>query len=207
MLVATFGSPNVKAERLVAYEVGYRLEPNRGLSLDIAAYYNVYHDLIDTVTGPVRFEPAPAPAHLLMPETFANVGNGHGWGTEISAQWQATARWRLAADYTWLRIPVLDGAGEFDSPEHQVRLRSYLTLARDWEINTAIQYTSRLVNRQFPAAVRADVGFVWRPLRSLELGVWGQNLLDPAHPEAASFISTFRGQVPRTFLGKLTWRY
>jgi hypothetical protein len=111
------------------------------------------------------------------------------------------------ADYTWLRIRFLDGAREFDSPEHQGRLRSYITLRRNWEINSGLHYASRTRTQRIPANLRFDLGLIWRPYASVECGLWGQNLLDPQHPEANSFISPFRGQVPRTFLGKITWAY
>jgi hypothetical protein len=42
---------------------------------------------------------------------------------------------------------------------------------------------------------------------SIEAGVWGQNLLEDHHAEANSHMSPFRGEVPHSFLGRLTWRF
>lgn len=44
--MALFGSDNLVAESLIAYELGYRIEPTRQLSIDVATFYNVYDDLV-----------------------------------------------------------------------------------------------------------------------------------------------------------------
>jgi iron complex outermembrane recepter protein len=200
-------NPEVQSEKLTAYELGFRFEPSRTVSVDVATFYNVYSELIDSPAGPSRFVLTPSPPHVVVPLNFTNTGGGNSHGVEVAAQWLVTDRWQLGADYTWLRIRFLDGAREFDSPEHQVRLRSYLTLPGNWEINSALHYTSHLRTQPIGAYLRFDLGFVWHPRSSLEIGVWGQNLLDPQHPEANSFTNAFRGQVPRSLLIRVTGRF
>jgi iron complex outermembrane receptor protein len=207
IMVSVLGDPNIKSENSIAYEVGHRFEPTRSLAFDLASYYTVYRDVIDSVAGPTRFEAQPLPAHLLMPLTFTNIPGGYSYGGEAAVQWYVMPGLRVAADYTWLRIRFLDGAREFDSPEHQVRLRAFATLPHNWEITGALHRSSRLRTHNIPASLRFDLGLGWRPYPGLEFGLWGQNLLDPQHPEAVSFMSAFRGQVARTFVGRITWEF
>ena len=54
-LVSVFGNPNFKSEELLAYEVGYRVEPIKRVSLDFATFYNVYHDLRTVEPGDAIF--------------------------------------------------------------------------------------------------------------------------------------------------------
>ena len=51
VLVSVFGNPNLESEVLTAYELGYRVKPIERLSFDVAAFYNVYDQLISTVQG------------------------------------------------------------------------------------------------------------------------------------------------------------
>jgi outer membrane receptor protein involved in Fe transport len=55
--------------------------------------------------------------------------------------------------------------------------------------------------------VRFDVGASWRPGESLEIGIWGQNLVDDRHVEFSSLFTPLRTEVPRTVLAKLSWSF
>jgi iron complex outermembrane recepter protein len=48
---------------------------------------------------------------------------------------------------------------------------------------------------------------IWHPNKSLEVGIWGQNLLDDQHPEFTATNATLRTEISRGVLGKITWRY
>lgn len=208
---ARVGNPDLTSEELRAFELGYRFEPGSRWSLDLATFYNQYRDLIGSVPQPNRFEATPVP-HILIPLLAANNDAANTWGAELAIQWRASDHWRLSADYSWLKTNMrLDKAREGDSPQHQAHLRSYLTLAPRWELNTSLSYVSQLftsISRQhIPAYTQLDVGLTWRPTTSLELGVWGRNLLDGHHQEYASLQTSFRTEIPRSFLGRITWRY
>lgn len=205
LAVTLFGSHDVEAETLIAYELGWRIEAHRRVAFDLATFYDVYDDLTDFVAGPSRFE-APPP-RVVLPLNATNLSGGNSRGAELAVEWTPNARWRMVGDYTWLHIRFLDGAREFDSSEHQVRLRSYLDLPHDLELNGAVFYASALRNQPIPSYTRVDLGLLWHPTASIELGVWGQNLLEDRHTEANSFRSSFRGAVPRGFVSRATWRF
>ena len=213
-LASIFGNPNVKAEELISYELGYRVEPVKQLSLEAAAFYNVYDNLIGTVAGTPVFEAVPAPPHLLVPSTFQNGQSGTTYGGELTARWQVTDLWRLTGSYSWLHMRLQPNrTANSESPQQQFQLRSDLDLSSNVQLNSALYFVDR-VNSQagttvasVPSYVRLDVGVSWRPTQSLELGLWGRNLIDNQHPEYSSYRTTLRTEVPRSVLGTVTWKF
>jgi iron complex outermembrane receptor protein len=206
-LVAFIGNRNLKVEELIAYELGYRIEASQRLSIDIAVFYNVYDNLVGFEAGTPVFEINPSPPHLLFPQNADNISGGHSYGGEVEMQWGVTDHWRLAAGYSWLHMRFLDGSSEFDSPEQQAHLRSYLALPRNLELTGAISFVDRLRTQGIASYVRLDLGLTAHPRKSLEVGVWGQNLLDVRHAEFASVTTTLVTEVPRALVAKFTWSF
>jgi iron complex outermembrane recepter protein len=222
-LVAVVGNPNEAAEELLAYEIGYRIEPMKQMSFDITAFYNNYKNLSSVTIGNPQVEASPAPLHLLIPYAYGNSASGDTYGAEFSAQWNVTEYWRLAGSYSLLKMqlrPDSNSGGStvanysaFDSPQQQFQIRSYLDLPGHLELNQALYYVdqinppSDLSTVPVPAYFRLDMGIIWHPAKNLELGVWGQNLLSSQHIEYNSAISTVRTEIPRGVIGKITWRF
>jgi hypothetical protein len=65
--VSVLAIQNLTAEKLLAYEVGYRVAPARNLSFDVTGFYNVYEHLLVQVPNPTVIQTSPprASAHLL----------------------------------------------------------------------------------------------------------------------------------------------
>jgi iron complex outermembrane receptor protein len=197
----------------VSYELGYRIEPTKRLSFDLAAFYNVYDDLVGYVPGDPQFQMDPSP-HLLIVSTAQNNQSAETYGAELSAKWQVMDHWRLAGSYSWLHMRVRpDPRDEKTSPQHQFQIHSYIDLPHNLELNSALYFVDHIASdfRQatLPIAsyVRLDVGVTWRPTPSLELGIWGQNLLDNRHAEFNNLRNPQRTEVPRGVMGKITWRF
>ncbi len=214
VLVSFFGNPNLEAEKLVADELGYRIALNPKLSFDLASFYNTYHDLSAVTPEAPYFEISPAPPHLLIPSIYQNALFAETYGAELSVNWQATSTWRLMGGYTWLHMHVRpDPSLEGQSPRQQAQVRSYLDLTSHWELNGAAYYVERVTppvgagSVVIPSYLRLDVGAVWRPTGTLEIGLWGQNLLDPRHPEFANRNSQIVTEVPRSYLLRATLRF
>lgn len=212
--VALLPTSTLQSEELIAYELGYRVQPAKALALDWAAFYNVYQNLHVFTLQPNRFETTPPPPHVLVPVEGFYDNPGDTYGVELQAQWQVTEGWRLAAGYTWLHMRLdHDEATERDNPQHQFHLRSSLDLTHNTELNGVVYYVDKTAhvanNATFttPAYVRLDLGATWRPLKNLELSIWGQNLLDPRHSEITSFHTAYVTEIPRGVLGKITWRF
>ena len=217
ILITVVGNPNFKSEELLAYELGYRAEPTKQVSFDVTAFYNVYDRLEQFVQGAPQFVATPPPPHLVIPLTAENSQQGETYGTEFLTEWHATAHWKWTASYTLLQMhisPNAPGASVNNhSPQNQFQIRSYLDLPHNVELNGAVYYVGEispvegLSEQRIPSYVRLDLGLSWRPIKSLEIGIWGQNLLDGQHPEFTSENNSVITEIPRSVVGKITWHF
>ncbi|MGA2982566.1 MAG: TonB-dependent receptor [Terriglobia bacterium] len=218
-LLSIFGNPNFKSEVLLAYELGYRVEPIRRVSLDFATFYNIYHDLRTLEPGTPSIETTPPPPYLLVPEVFGNGAHGQTFGAEASADWSVVNRWKLTGSYSWLNMRLQLDPSSHDtssataaagqSPRHQFQVRSYLTLPRRFDFDSSLYYVDRLPALNTPAYTRVDARLAWHPTESIELSVVGQNLLDERHFEFIDAADQLylSSQVKRSVYGKITWRF
>jgi outer membrane receptor for ferrienterochelin and colicin len=85
------GNPEFASENLHAFEMGYRVQPHRRLTLDAAVFCNVYDDLRTGELGTPLFEALPAPHFNL---TARNNMSGETYGAELAAKWQMVDWWR-----------------------------------------------------------------------------------------------------------------
>ena len=207
------GRDSLDSEKLIAYELGYRLQPHAQLSLDLAVFYNTYTDLRSLEPQP--FTPGLPPVYVpLVPSTQYH---GETYGFEFTPSWQATDWWRLQAGYSYLQMELhrdsssLDMLTELDegrSPRHQFSLRSSFDLPHDVQFDAWVRYVDRLPTLDIPAYVSLDLRLAWRPRKNLELAIVGQNLLDDRHPEfRSSLITTVPTEIERSVYGKVTWRF
>ncbi len=209
------GSPEFRAETLLAYQLGYRAQPSRRFSFDVATFYNIYNDLGTTEPGAPFFQSSPA-RRLVIPLISQNLMKGETYGVEASAQWAPTSRWRLSADYAWLSMQLhrdpssQDGEAELaegDNPQHQFHVRSCLDLPGRLQWDTAAYYVDRLPHLGIPSYARLDTRLGWRPTSNLEVSLGLQNLLDNRHPEFLSTSSALHSEIGRSAYGKVTWRF
>ncbi len=182
----------------MAYEIGYRAQATERFSWDLATFYNVYGNLIGSVVAPPpTLETDPPPPHLILPIAFANSGSADTYGVELSTNWTVAEHWRLAANYTFLRMirrvfPAKRMILARD-PCHQVYLRSSWDLCKDVDFDLTARYVDCLTLLQVPSYITMDLRLAWRPRKHLELAVVGQNLLQPYHYEFGPF-NGFLGQ-------------
>ncbi|MEP7340327.1 MAG: TonB-dependent receptor [Acidobacteriota bacterium] len=217
IITAVLGSPNATSEVLRAYEFGYRVQPARKLSLDVATFYNIYKRLNSFEPGQPFFETDPLPAHLVVPVYYGNLLRGETYGLEASVNFDATSRWKLQGSYSFLRMQLHQDAAsrdtvsegtEGESPRHQAQLHSYFKLSRKFELDTAIYRVSRLMGQPIPAYTRLDARLGWHVRESLELSLSLQNLLDNRHPEFKGVdVGVITSQVRRSIYGKVTWKF
>jgi iron complex outermembrane receptor protein len=215
VLLRTYGNPNFESEEIIAYELGYRARPLERVSLDVAGFVNRIEGLRGFAPGTAFVEPEPGGGvHVVQPATATNLSSGYSYGAEVSAEWRALDHLRFHAGYSWIGFDI--GPEVFraqTSPKHQVHLRSYWDLPHSVQLMGAAYYVSSIsttdgvTTTEIPSYIRVDVGVTWRPVKSLEVGVWGQNLLDPGHPEFGSYQTSTVAEVPRSVVGKLTWSW
>lgn len=198
------GGANLKSEVLWAYELGYRIQPVKSVSVDLATFYNDYSHIIGF--GPVsQFNPGSPAGTADIP--WANTQNGSTWGGELSVTYSPFAIWRLTASYSLLEEHVHDiatGAPHPD-PEHQALLRSSYDLTRRISLDGQLRYVAKLADE--PAYATADARIAYRPTKNIELSLVGQNLFQPRHVEEGPTPLVPTAEVPRGFYGKITWKF
>src|SRR6266516_4160343 len=172
------GNRGFDSENLLAYELGYRVQPFSRLSLSAAPYYNFYDDLrsIDQ-TSPTNF-------------VFENHFKGEVWGIELSANYRATDWWRLSGGYNYVHkhlwpptTNALASVREGNDPQHQFSAQSIMDLPAHLQFDVTARYVDTLPSPNVPSYLTFDVRLAWTPIPRLELSVVGQNLLDNQHPE------------------------
>ena len=199
------GNRGFESEEVIAYELGYRIQPDPEVLLDIAAFYNVYDDLRSVEP------PAAAP----FPIGLANNLEAETWGLELRGNLQPVQGWYLTVAYAWLDKELrLDpgsrdtsgGAGEGNDPEHRITLKSNLDLPGGLELDGWLRYVDSLPSPAVDSYTELDLRLGWRASEALELSLVGQNLLHGTHAEFGP-ANPLREEVERGFYGKATWRF
>jgi iron complex outermembrane receptor protein len=206
--VAFSGNPDIVSEDLLAFEIGYRVQPFGGLSLDTTAFYNVYDDLRGFVVGEPTLVPGPTP-RIVFPAQMEANDSAETWGFEAAADWDVFPWWRLKAAYTYFRDNLEGMAfGRGTSPLHQASLRSMIDLGRGWEFDLWPRYVDNLSYDGVESYVDLDARLGWRPAAAVEFSLVGQNLLDSRRKESfPDLFPLMPTQAERAVYGKLTLRF
>lgn len=216
------GSNNFKSENVIAYELGYRTSPTPHLSFDLALFLNQYDNLRVPQPGSLNY--SELPINFVQPYTLTNSMHGHTYGAELSANWKPYDWWKLQATYSYLCSIMYLDAGNSDrlaqvnrldaasgSPRHQGGIRSGFYLGKQVELDLWLRAVGRVEyidDVSIPGYVTMDARIAWKPLKSLELSLVGQNLFQQHHPEyIPEFINTTASETPRSVYGKLTWKF
>jgi len=188
------GNTNLRAERLVSYEEGYRTLIHPKLYLSIAGFHNDYHDLIAQGAGVISAVGAPFPnPSLLVTFQYTNGIHGNTDGVEIAPDWQPVNWWRIRAAYSYLHIHLADQNGFTDtttlttlhgsSPNSQVSLFSQIDLPGKVQLDQTFRFVGALPAQTVKAYITGDARAGWSPNKSWSFSAVGQNLLQPHHAE------------------------
>ncbi len=184
-VVTLFGSDDLNAERLTAYELGYRIQPTEQLALDLATFYNDYSDLI-------VFEPGTpfvsGGGDLIIPLTAGNLTQGHAYGAELAAEWALRSDTRVKASYSFIELVVDDTsntpATQGDAvPENQIRLRVEHDLNDHTDIDLGLMYVDSMKLGNIDSYFRTDCRAEWRPSSHMSLTLGVQNLFHDGQVE------------------------
>jgi iron complex outermembrane receptor protein len=222
-VVELLGDPDRKAERLHDFELGYRTQITKQLSLDVAAFSSYYYGLQTQEPLQLIYESAGPPGAeapvLVAPFLFDDRAHAHNYGAEVFASWSVTPRWQISPGYSYLQMHVAGdpgsqdpSAGEiaYESPKHQFQFHSLLNLTHRVEWDTALYHVGQLVdggNGATPSYLRLDTRLGWRIRDSLEFSIAGQNLLSPAHAEYHDAFAVLHSLAQRSVIAKVTFRF
>src|SRR5258707_139717 len=216
-VVSVFGSHQFNSEDLLAYELGYRVQAGKNLSLDISTFYNNYSNLRTAEPGAPFVEGSPAPTDIVIPFVAGNKMSGGTYGVELFADWKVIPKWRLVGSYSYLQMDIHKNANSQDptpdipngsSPRHQWYLRSSIDLPKHFEQDTTLRFVDQLPSLNVPSYYSLDAHLGWRPVTKLEFSIGGQNLLDNQHLEfIPDFINTSPTEVKRSIYGSITLKF
>jgi iron complex outermembrane receptor protein len=182
------------AEKLTAYELGYRLRPMPSLFVTAAGFVNDLEDTLSTeLLTPFAEDTPPDPPRLILPVMFRNGLHGNSHGVEVTGDFRPVPWWRWTANYSWLRVQMTRDPGSADisqerryeglSPQHQVQVQSSVDLPRRVMVDWFFRYASELPAGPVPAYATSTVRAAWQPHPRLELAIVGQNLHEARHRE------------------------
>ena len=210
--VVVSGNDGVRAERLVALEAGYRLQPGDNLSFDVAAFRNDYDRLV-TNEPDEPFVVVTPPVHVIVPSHFENDMKGKSWGGTLAVNWHPTGDWRMRLQYAFmdLDLEVVPPGQDVNSPRvagnsprHQLALHSFLDLRSNVSLYAGLRYVDELPNQDVASYVATDVNLVWRFRPRVELALAVQNLTDDTHPE---FENRTGSLIERSAYLRLQWDF
>ena len=200
------GSRDFESEKLLAYELGYRIQPNPELLFDLAAFYNVYDDL--------RSQEPPA-SGVPFPRVLLNKLDAETWGAELRMNAQPRQGLRFQVAYARLEKRLrldpdsrdpLGGLAEGNDPEDRASLRTSFDLPSNLELDAWVRYVGELPQPRVDDYTEMDLRLGWRSGEALELSLTGRNLLHSSHAEFGP-AGPFREEVERSVYGKVTWRF
>ncbi len=213
--ISVLGNPDQRSEDLLAFEMGYRANPDPNFSFDIAGFYNIYDHLATVERRSIVLTPCTTPPFCALVTTqFDNLGAAQTYGVEVGTDIRPASWWQLHGAYTFLMmdfdhdgssndalITVTDGR----NPNHQVSVRSQFDLADDWDFDIWARYVSALPERGVDAYFTFDTRLAWRPTDGVELSIVGQNLIAGHHLEfTPELVDTTPTEIQRSVYGMIT---
>jgi iron complex outermembrane receptor protein len=208
------GNNNIQSEELTAYELGYRLEPRKDLSIDLAVFYNNYNKLESQTIGPPILG-----SQIVLPLNWDNAIAGDTYGGEISATARVTDSWRIVCSYSLLQTTFWTTssspsdattalADEGSAPQNQAQIHSYLDITRNLQFNASVFYVGDISRFNIPGYISTDLSLVWKPKESMECSIGVTNLFDNHHPEyGVTAGQGIASETPRTLYVQMSYQF
>jgi iron complex outermembrane receptor protein len=193
------GNETFESEIADVYEVGYRGQFAAAASLTVTLFTTEYDRLRS-------LRPNPGGA------VFANGIEGTNTGVEAWGTWRVLPNWQLFGGVTALRERWNVKPGNADiggvaalgnDPAVHWNARSSWDITADVGLDIMARRVGALPSPAVPAYTAVDARLVWRPVRSLEISLTGQNLTDPKHAEWGA--ANNRAEIQRSFFLAFLW--
>jgi iron complex outermembrane recepter protein len=204
------GNPDFEAERVYAYEGGYRLQRSDGWMVEAATFYNRYPNLLSVEPG----APFAQGSRFVLPFGFGNGLRARVMGLELESDVRVSSRFRIHGGYAYLNMDLstrpsshdtTSVAAEGASPRHMGYVRSSLTLRDDVDFDVNLRVVDKLPSQSVPRYAALDARVAWRLRAELELGFVGQNLLRAHHLEFGGGPTAV--EVDRSLFAEVQWRW
>ena len=210
------GNPRFRSEELRDYEIGYRTQWTKNVSLDVTAFLSSYRHLGTTEPQIPTFLAGPGGVVVLVQVFPDNKGRSTNYGTEATLNWKVNSRWRVEPGYSFLRVNTHLDPTSSDStfvaragnaPPHTLQVRSFLNLSSRLQWDHALYWMQKLPNGSVPGYTRLDSRLAWKLGESTEISLVGQNLLRPGSLQFADPYHIVGTPDQRSVFGKITWSF
>ncbi len=203
-LMQILPSPDFTAEKLHAYELGWRWQASPHWHADLALFFHDYDDLVGAGPGKLLCQPSGTavnqvsdcgePAALLVRERpTQNEAEAQSRGLELGLNWQPKHSLYSKLAYTYMvhymHRPTRDFyvyKQDYGHPQHQLNGRVGGDAGQHYRWEIGLRYVDDIGRADFvriPAYWSAHARLAWRPRPGLELALVGQDLLDARHLE------------------------
>ena len=193
---AYLGDESLDREEMDAYELGWRLRPNKDLLFELSVYQ------YDTQNAVRAASASSVNAY--------QAKDAQAYGGELSVDWRVSESWRLRGGYSQAKGKV-EGVRVYDFPENTASLSSHfrysdqITLVQNLFYAGKTEIPSDYNPIAIPAHLRLDLGVIWEPKEGWEIGLFGRDLLEPYHLETMyPGVDVEPARVERTFLISIT---
>lgn len=195
------GNSGLTSEKLWAYEIGYRAQPTKKFSYDVALFYYDFKKL-RTSSDPWQ-DTEHTFGSLVYAVSITDTCEGVARGGELGMTYALTDTWRLSGWGSWMNQTNFDR-----NPNSQARLMSSWDLGERWQFDMILRYVDSIVQLEVPKYFEMDLRLACQLREHLEVSLIGRNLLDSHHPEFdQGRYPYYVTEVERSVFGGLTWRY
>jgi iron complex outermembrane recepter protein len=211
--VTVSGNPQISAEKLNAYEAGYRVVATEALSFDVAVFRDDYDQLQTVEPQQPIILPDPTVPYAIVPNILEDNMHGRSVGATFSTNWEPLENVRLRFLYAFFDLDLATEPGSLDtmrpqlggnSPRHQLSVQAFVDLPHRLSLFTAARYVDELPAQAVPSYTAVDASLRWRPRGHLDLSLTVQNLTDAHHAE---FGSGGAMEIERSCLLRAAWTF
>jgi iron complex outermembrane receptor protein len=210
------GNRDFTSEKLLAYELGYRLQATDSLSFDLTSFLNRYTGLASLELATPFVDPRDG--KTIVPVVNQNLTDGRAIGAEALVTYSPLESWRLTGSYSYLSLDLTThgqdiNRGRFNegsTPRNQFGLRSATDLA-GFQFDAFIRYVGALhhdpvnvTGEGIPAYTELDLR-VARAWDRIDVALAGHNLLHDHHLEFGA--PALRGEMERSVFLSVEWGY
>jgi len=181
MMIVVLPDTDFSSETVLAHEVGYRTQPSKNISVDVAAFYNVYRDVRAFVGLDPYLEMSPSPPHYVLPLQLQTALPG------------------------WLPERVLDPMD--GSPKTSYHIRSFMDLPGNLEFDVMLYVVGFVKRTNVVSYARLDLRLGWRPKPDLDVSLIVQNALKAKHNEFDTGLDEKETMQQRSVFLKVTKEY
>lgn len=193
-----------KSEKVLAYELGYRVRPLKQLSFSFSAFYNNYDDLRSIDSANIDSDPE-------LELALANSQIAESWGFEIAYNYILTDWWRIRGGYNYFDKEIkainnlvhpLSVLLESVESKHQFMLQSVLDLPKNFQFDVVTVFRDKIPeippSREIPMTFSLDARIAWK-YKFMVFSLVGQNITKKEQTETGLSL------IPRSIYGKIVF--